>query len=214
MILLIDLNFDRSDPYGENTRKTLEQIAGDSCVSINFADASLDEVRKAGSPWAVCYSGGRGGPIPFEVDGFRELVLNLNVPQFGFCRGYQHMAVVLGAKINYMRKLRDGEEDVMPEASGGRKMEYGLCQVNTVTDHFLFRGLPKQLDVAQFHSLELTALGTELELLAESDECPIQGWAHKERPIYGVQFLPEYATEEYAHGRKVLENFFDHARPE
>ncbi len=121
------------------------------------------------------------------------------------------MAAVLGSRIEPMRDLRPEEDDPLPEASDGRLMEYGLCHVDVEPDP-LFDGLPARLDVAQFHNLMLSTLGADLVNLGQSDECPVQALRHRRRPLYGVQFHPEYATDEYPHGRKVLENFFRIAR--
>jgi len=63
------------------------------------------------------------------------------------------------------------------------------------------------MEATRYHSLliERATLPDCLEVTAETDEGEIMGLAHKDLPVWGVQFHPEsLATQE---GMKVLENF-------
>ena len=66
--------------------------------------------------------------------------------------------------------------------------------------------------VQQFHRSEIKTLGRDLVLLAGTDECPVQAFVHRRRPLYGVQFHPEEATADYPDGLRILRNFFRIAR--
>ena len=71
----------------------------------------------------------------------------------------------------------------------------------------IFAGLPNPMEATRYHSLliERATLPDCLEVTAETDEGEIMGLAHKDLPVWGVQFHPEsLATQE---GMKVLENF-------
>ncbi len=76
----------------------------------------------------------------------------------------------------------------------------------------LFRGLGEVVRVQQFHRSEVKSLGKALVCLASSTDCAVQAFAHRRRPLYGVQFHPEEATEGYPDGGLILRNFFRIAR--
>jgi anthranilate/para-aminobenzoate synthase component II len=63
------------------------------------------------------------------------------------------------------------------------------------------------MEATRYHSLivERASLPDCLEVTAETAEGEIMGLAHKQLPVWGVQFHPEsLATQE---GMKMLENF-------
>jgi anthranilate synthase/aminodeoxychorismate synthase-like glutamine amidotransferase len=74
-------------------------------------------------------------------------------------------------------------------------------------DTDIFAGLPNPMEATRYHSLivERASLPDCLEVTAETAKGEIMGLAHKELPVWGVQFHPEsLATQE---GMKMLENF-------
>jgi len=114
-------------------------------------------------------------------------------PILGICFGHQLIAHLFGAEIQ-------------KGASG----EYGISQITIDKDHDLFRGIPKQIKVWESHFDEIKSLPDEFEILAHSDSCKIEAYAHKTKPLYGVQFHPEVWHTE--HGEKILENFIKLAK--
>ena len=73
----------------------------------------------------------------------------------------------------------------------------------------LFRGLNGPFQATRYHSLiiERSSAPAELEISAESDDGLVMGVAHRDRPVFGVQFHPESIASE--HGRQILRNFLD-----
>ena len=71
----------------------------------------------------------------------------------------------------------------------------------------LFRGLPQGFEATRYHSLvvERESLPETLQVNADTDQGVIMGLAHRERPIFGVQFHPESIASE--HGHALLANF-------
>ena len=55
----------------------------------------------------------------------------------------------------------------------------------------VFAGLPSPLTATRYHSLCVEALPEMLRVTAASDDGVVQGIAHRDLPIYGVQFHPE-----------------------
>jgi GMP synthase (glutamine-hydrolysing) len=72
-------------------------------------------------------------------------------------------------------------------------------------DSPLFEGIPPRFRAWASHNDEVARLPASLELLAHSDSCPVEAMAHRERPIFGVQFHPE--VEHTEHGRRIFQNF-------
>jgi anthranilate synthase component 2 len=73
----------------------------------------------------------------------------------------------------------------------------------------LFRGLNAPFSATRYHSLviERSSAPAELEISAESDDGLVMGVAHRDRPVFGVQFHPESIASE--HGRQILGNFLN-----
>ena len=66
----------------------------------------------------------------------------------------------------------------------------------------IFRGLNGPFEATRYHSLviERSTAPPELEVSAEIDDGLIMAVAHRDRPVYGVQFHPESIASE--HGRE------------
>ncbi|MED9920266.1 MAG: gamma-glutamyl-gamma-aminobutyrate hydrolase family protein, partial [Megasphaera sp.] len=74
-------------------------------------------------------------------------------------------------------------------------------------DNPLFKGLPETVDVGRYHSLALDpdTLPDALRVLARTDDGEIMAVAHKDYPIYGLQFHPESILTPT--GPMMVENF-------
>ena len=114
-------------------------------------------------------------------------------PILGICFGHQLIAHLFGG-------------DVQKGISG----EYGISQVHIDKSHPLFSQVPNSIKVWESHFDEVKELPKEFEVLAHSDTCKIESFAHRTKPIYGVQFHPEvWHTES---GETILENFINLAK--
>jgi GMP synthase (glutamine-hydrolysing) len=166
-------------------------------------------------PWAICHS---GSGTPFEAydirqtRGYRQVVLQGRVPQLGICGGHQLMAEFFGGEVASMRRLRPDDSDANAKYHPGEFKEWGMYPVRIVKRDALFSGCGAVVRVQQFHRSEVKELGRDLVLLASSADCRVQAFVHCRKPLYGVQFHPEEATDEYPDGRRILQNFFRVAR--
>ena len=72
--------------------------------------------------------------------------------------------------------------------------------------------IPSPFKATRYHSLTLEpgSLPDCLEITAETDDGVIQGIAHRDLPLHGVQFHPESIATE--HGHQLIQNFLDIAR--
>ena len=73
----------------------------------------------------------------------------------------------------------------------------------------IFANLPNPFEATRYHSLlvKRDSLPDCLRITAETAEGEIMGLAHRELPVFGVQFHPEsiLTTE----GKKLLRNFLE-----
>ncbi len=114
------------------------------------------------------------------------------VPLLGVCLGHQSIGQHFGGKVVRANRLMHGKTSpVLHEEKD------------------LFKGLPNPFEATRYHSLiiEPNSLPDCLQVTASTQEGEIMGIAHKELPIWGVQFHPEsVATKK---GMRILENFLN-----
>ncbi|MEX2618147.1 MAG: aminodeoxychorismate/anthranilate synthase component II [Alphaproteobacteria bacterium] len=117
------------------------------------------------------------------------------IPLLGVCLGHQAIGQAMGGRI-----VR------APACMHGKKSEIR----HQGTD--VFKGLPSPFTATRYHSLvvERESLPECLEITAEADDGVIMGVAHRELPLYGVQFHPESIASQ--HGHQLLGNFLDMTR--
>ena len=111
-------------------------------------------------------------------------------PLLGVCLGHQSIGQHFGGRVVRADRLMHGKTSPVRHR-----------------DTDIFKGLPNPMEATRYHSLiiERASFPDCLEITAETEEGEIMGLAHKELPLWGVQFHPEsLATQE---GIKLLENF-------
>ncbi len=117
------------------------------------------------------------------------------LPILGVCLGHQAIAQAFGGRIIRARQVMHGKNSPL------RHQQQAL-----------FQGLNNPLSVTRYHSLvvEIASLPTDFDILAwtettdgQMDE--IMGLAHRQLPLWGVQFHPEAILTEQGH--QLLANF-------
>ncbi len=204
-----------NDPGWFWMRNTLEEIAGDACLVLHYKQVSPDknhplELLERLQPWAICHSGGSTDYADYDVlqdETYRQVVREASTAQIGFCGGHQILASFYGSQLGPIRPLRPDEPDPNPYSPGFYK-EWGIYPVRLVVDDPLFEACGEVVRVQEYHYWEVKRLGEELELLASSQECRVQAFRHRAKPVYGTQFHPEQSREPYMDGEKILKNFF------
>jgi len=111
-------------------------------------------------------------------------------PLLGICLGLQAIGEVLGAAVVHAPRLMHGKTSRIEHDGTG-----------------IFAGMPAPLLATRYHSLCLdpATIPEALRVTARSEDGVVQGIAHRERPVAGVQFHPESVLSE--HGETLVENF-------
>lgn len=119
-----------------------------------------------------------------------EAAIDRGMPVLGVCLGLQAIGEVLGGAVTHAPRQMHGKTSSVEHDGSG-----------------LFAGLPTPIEVTRYHSLALDpqTIPAALRVNARSDDGVVQGVAHRERPVHGVQFHPESVLSE--HGKALVENF-------
>jgi GMP synthase (glutamine-hydrolysing) len=148
---------------------------------------TVEEVR-AKAPEAIILS---GGPASVYADGaptFDPAIMDLGIPVFGICYGFQVMAQSLGGSV---------------ARTGGS--EYGGTTLDIVESGTLMEGLPSTQDVWMSHGDSVERAPSGFTVLASTKGAPIAAFEEVSRRMAGVQFHPEVVHT--AHGQRMLEHF-------
>jgi len=141
-----------------------------------------------------------------------EAIKNPPVPVLGLCGGHQLVGKAFGGRVAPMRRLEPGEVDPYPKYRPGFFKEKAFTEVSVDVENPLFQGLGGSITVSESHYCEIKRVPSCMDVIASSRDCRVQAVAHREKPVFGVQFHPESYDADHTDGRRVLENFFQIAR--
>jgi anthranilate synthase/aminodeoxychorismate synthase-like glutamine amidotransferase len=180
---------DNFDSFSYNVVHLLASAGAAPDVLLND-DARLEPSLLAGYEALVVGPGpGRPEHAPQMLELLR-VAIDRRVPTLGVCLGLQAIGEVLGATVTHApRQMHGKTSEIVHDGSG------------------VFAGLPTPVAATRYHSLCLDpgTIPPELHVSARSEDGVIQGIAHRERPVHGVQFHPESVLSE--HGQRMIENF-------
>jgi len=150
---------------------------------------SLEEI-KSFKPSGIILSGGPSSVYDVDAPTITPKIFEFGVPVLGICYGVQLISHLLGGKVER-----------------SEKREFGPAFIKIVEENALFKGLKKGgvYKVWMSHSDRIEVLPEGFYVLAETENTPFAAIAHKEKPVYGVQFHPEVIHTEI--GQEVLGNF-------
>ncbi len=186
MFLLLD-NY---DSFTYNLRHYLGELGAEVEVRRNDA-VSADEALSLGTEGIVISP----GPCDPDRAGICLEVVEKaagRLPVLGVCLGHQCIGQAFGAKVVRAPKPMHGKiSEITHNATG------------------VLAAIPSPFKATRYHSLTLEpgSLPDCLEITAESDDGVIQGIAHRDLPLHGVQFHPESIASE--HGHQLIQNFLD-----
>jgi len=114
------------------------------------------------------------------------------IPLLGVCLGHQSIGAAFGGRVVRSVSLMHGKTSPIHHTGQG-----------------LFSGLPSPFNATRYHSLvvERESFPDCLEITAWVENGEVMGLAHKELPVWGVQFHPESILTEG--GMQILKNFLE-----
>ncbi len=185
------LIIDNYDSFTYNLVQYLGELGAEPVVWRNDA-FELDEVARMG-PAGIVVS--PGPCTPAEAGLSVEVVRRYgpSVPILGVCLGHQAIGAAYGAAVVRARRLMHGKTSPVEHDGSG-----------------IFRGLPSPLTATRYHSLVIEDLPSDLAVNAWTDddgERVVMGVAHREHPVWGVQFHPESILTDTGHA--MLQRFLD-----
>jgi anthranilate synthase component II len=184
MLLLLD-NY---DSFTYNLYHYLGELGAEVVVRRN--DALSAEAALALRPDGIVISPGPCDPDRAGISLDLVLAAAEICPLLGVCLGHQAIAQAFGGRIVRAPQIMHGKLSPIEHDGAG-----------------LFEGLPSPFMATRYHSLvaEPASLPDCLAVTARTADGVIMGLAHRELPVYGVQFHPESIATE--HGHRLLQNF-------
>ncbi|MHC1695230.1 MAG: aminodeoxychorismate/anthranilate synthase component II [Eubacteriales bacterium] len=190
MILLID-NY---DSFSYN----LYQLIGGIDEDIRVIRNDLYSVKQIASlrPSHIVLSPGPGYPKDAGVCIDTVKTLGGDIPILGVCLGHQAICEAYGAVVSHAKQLMHGKQSVAA----------------LDTQSVLFQGLPDGIKVARYHSLAAIrhTLPSCLTVTAQTEDGEVMAVAHRDYPVFGVQFHPESILTEKSEG--IIRNFLKGAK--
>ncbi|MEW5727706.1 MAG: aminodeoxychorismate/anthranilate synthase component II [Pseudomonadota bacterium] len=189
MLLMID-NY---DSFTYNLWHYLGELG--ASVEVRRNDALTTDQALALEPEGIVISPGPCDPDKAGI--CLDLIRRAagRIPLFGVCLGEQSIGQAFGGRVVRAPQPMHGKIDEIHHDGTG-------C----------FAGLPSPFLATRYHSLvvERDSLPDCLHVSAWSRDGLIMGLAHKDLPVWGVQFHPESIETE--HGHAMLRNFIDLCR--
>ena len=184
MILMID-NY---DSFTYNLVRYFGELKADLKVFRNDA-LTVEQIKKM-KPQRIVISPGPGRPedAGITVDVIQEFAGT--IPILGVCLGHQAIGYAYGGKIVGAKKLMHGKTSQIYHDRQG-----------------LFKGVSVPFEATRYHSLVIDrkTLPKCLKLTAWTKDKEIMGVAHRDFPLWGVQFHPESILTKA--GMSILKNF-------
>jgi anthranilate synthase component 2 len=186
MILVID-NY---DSFTYNLVHYLNELGAETSVWRN--DALTAEDALAMRPEAVLLS--PGPCTPNEAGICLALISGApaDLPILGVCLGHQAIGQAMGGEVIRAQSLMHGKTSPIHHTGKG-----------------VFKDMPNPFTATRYHSLSIRreTMPEVLEITAWTDDGEVMGFAHRTRPLFGVQFHPESIATEGGH--QLLTNFMD-----
>ncbi|MEE9289599.1 MAG: aminodeoxychorismate/anthranilate synthase component II, partial [Alphaproteobacteria bacterium] len=176
MYLLID-NY---DSFTYNLLHFMGEMGAELTVRRNDA-LTIDEALALGDQGIVISPGPRD---PDRAGLCLDLIRAAagKLPVLGVCLGHQGIGQAFGGRIERAPLPMHGKISAINHDGSG-----------------VFQGLPTPFDATRYHSLMVArpSLPDCLSVTAETEDGLIMGLAHKEFPIFGIQFHPESIASQH-----------------
>lgn len=180
---------DNFDSFAYNVVHLLAACGADPDVLLNDDPRVRPDVLELYDALVVGPGPGRPEHAP-QMLGLVSAAIRRGTPVLGICLGLQAIGAALGGDVVHAPQLMHGKTSRIEHDGTG-----------------IFAGAPSPLIATRYHSLCLDSatIPGELRVNARSEDGVVQGVAHRERPVFGVQFHPESVLSE--HGATLVKTF-------
>ena len=184
MIAIID-NY---DSFTYNLVQYLGELGSEIKVFLND-EIKVEDIQQM-NPEALIISPGPGRPkdAGISMDAIKKL--GPKIPTLGICLGHQCIGEVYGGRVTHAKEILHGKTSLIRHSG-----------------HPLFDQVSNPFKATRYHSLivEDSNLPEELDPIATAEDGTLMAVAHKEYPIFGLQFHPESVFTNV--GMHILDNF-------
>ena len=175
--------------FGAQYAQLIARRVREAHVYSEIVPSSITAAQvKAKNPAAIILSGGPSSVYAENAPALDAEILQLGVPVFGICYGFQVMAVALGGVV---------------EQTG--KSEFGRTDTTLITTSKLFTGLPAQQKVWMSHGDAVSKVPSGFIVCGATADTEIAAFENETALFAGVQFHPEVLHSEY--GQAILSNW-------
>lgn len=187
MILIID-NY---DSFSYNLYQLIGSINPNVKV-IRNDQTTIEEIEEM-NPEAIIISPGPGRPVDAGICVNVIKHFYTYVPILGVCLGHQAICEAFGAKISYAKELMHGKQS----------------EIEIIDSTLIFKGLPKTILGARYHSLSATeeTIPDDIIVTSKAGDGEIMSVRHSKYPVFGIQFHPESILTPL--GESIFNNFLD-----
>jgi GMP synthase-like glutamine amidotransferase len=192
IIVIIEMGYNESFPQlWRSMGCFINDLADANITVIHYRDVTPRSIAFI-NPAAVVLTGYHQDLSIYnqeEMRGFSAFLKSTIVPVLGICGGHQFIGLAFGSKIVEM-----GFE------------ERGYLRITPRVKDPIYNGLSGSPLVFDWHSLKLDRIPDQFKLLGDNEHC-IQAMRHERKPIYGVQFHPEFTDRAHPDSILMVENF-------
>lgn len=156
------------------------------------------DIILAENPDLIMHSPGPKLPKDFNMPELITKITKLGIPQFGVCLGLQGMVEAFGGSLKRLEIPHQGKRWIINHNNKN-----------------IFVDLPSPCKVGAYHSwvADENNFPECLEITATNEKGLIMGIAHKEKPLWAVQFHPEsIMSMDSDFGHRLIENVIKCAR--
>jgi para-aminobenzoate synthetase len=182
------LIIDNYDSFTYNLYQMVGEISGVEPLVVPNDRCDWTELSRSGID-AVIISPGPGLPDrPGDFGICTRIIRECRVPVLGVCLGHQGIAAAFGGSLTRAACPMHGRPSAIRHSGAG-----------------LFENIPQDFTAIRYHSWVVANVPPCLEVTAWTADGVVMALAHRDLPIFGLQFHPESICTE--HGLAILRNF-------
>ncbi|MEU4014180.1 aminodeoxychorismate/anthranilate synthase component II [Microbacterium sp. NPDC028030] len=184
---------DNHDSFVHTLVGYLHELGAETAIVESDAVDAGDLERLVPSHDALLLSPGPGRPADAGASvAAVRIAARLRTPTLGVCLGHQTIGEAFGAQVGEAPELM-----------------HGMVSAVAHDGSALFAGIPSPFDAGRYHSLALAEadLPPDVVATAWTESGTVMGLAHRELPLWGVQFHPESVLTEG--GYRLLANWLE-----